>query len=166
MDLSPTVAKIVKSAALILTLAALVLLSGCKREDPVTPTACREGAEVFLTALKSAPEDVRLSDGSGISDCLVPAQEAGPLADVGQGLLESANELNREARQDPGGQANVALGYLLGAAREGASDTSGIHTDLVRRLEAAVSFHPSQSKPSPAFGSALEEGIAAGEERG
>ena len=66
----------------------------------------------------------------------------------------------------PGGQANVALGYLLGAAEAGAEETSGIHTDLVRRLEAAARLSPGRRSLPPGFEDALQEGIAAGHEHG
>lgn len=150
---------------LLLGFAALValLLTGCEgREEAQTPIACREGTEAMLTALAAAPGEVRLGDGSTrISDCLVRAQPAGPLAEVGQAMIEAATELNAEARRQPGGQANVALGYLLGAARAGAEETSGIHTDLIRRLESAAHFSPTGRDPSPRFEAALEQGESA-----
>lgn len=143
---------------------AVVLWAGCEgREEPQTPTACREGSEALLVALTEAPNEVRLSDGeTRIDDCLVRAQPGGPLAEVGGAMVETATELNIEARRRPGGQANVALGYLLGAARSGADKTGGIHTDLIRRLEAAATFSPGARPLPAAFEEALEKGIVAG----
>lgn len=145
----------------------LLLLTGCEPEEPVMPMACHEGTEAFLTALAEAPDAVTLGDGeTRISDCLVRGQETGPLAEAGQAMIEAATELNAEARRHPGGQANLALGYLLGAAQRGAEQTGGIHTDLIRRLKAAVRFSPGARPPRPAFQAALDEGIVAGGEHG
>lgn len=156
-----------KLLATAIGLIGLLILAGCRQEEPVTPTACREGTEAFLTALAAAPGDVRLADGeTRISDCLVRAQEAGPLAETGQAMVGAATELNTDARLDPGGSDNLRLGFLLGAAQRGAERTSGIHTDLIRRLEASATFNPDGSPLSAAFQAALDEGIAAGDERG
>ena len=80
-----------------------------------------------------------------ISDCLVPSQEAGELANVGQAMIVTATKLNSEARRDPGGDAAVQLGYLMGAISKGADS---IHTDLVRRLNSAAQFSES-GEPLP-----------------
>ena len=77
---------------------------------------------------------MRLAGEAPISDCLAENQQAGDLATVGEAMLEAATELNAEARAEPGGAANVRLGYLLGAAQRGAEDTDGIHAELIRRL--------------------------------
>lgn len=162
--------KVPRATRLVLGLTVLfaLLWAGCgKREDPQTPIACREGTEAMLTALAEAPGPVQLGDGSTrISDCLVRAQEAGPLAEVGQAMIGAATELNAEARREPGSQANLALGYLLGAAQTAATETSGIHTDLIRRLEAAATSSAGGRDLPPQFEAALERGQAAGRERG
>jgi hypothetical protein len=151
-------------AALLLVLVLALLATGCEgREEPHTPTACREGSDALLSALASAPDEVLLGDGTTrISDCLVRAQPGGQLAEVGGAMVEAATELNAEARRNPGGQANIALGYLLGAAEAAAEDTSGIHTDLIRRLEAAATFSPGGSGLPPQFDEALAKGRKAG----
>lgn len=151
-------------AALLIVLALALLAAGCEgREEPLTPTACREGTEALLAALASAPDEVRLGDDTRLSDCLVRGQSGGQLAEVGGAMVEAATELNAEARRDPGGQANIALGYLLGAAETAAEKTSGIHTDLIRRLEAAATFSPGGGELPARFNEALAEGKKAGE---
>ena len=57
-------------------------------------------------------------------------------------MLDTATELNAEARKDQGGAANVQLGYLIGAAQRGAEVADGIHAELMRRLIAAATYSP------------------------
>ena len=59
-------------------------------------------------------------------------------------MVEAATRLNAEARAEPGGAANLQLGYLLGAAQRGAEGTEGIHAELIRRLTAAARYSPEQ----------------------
>jgi len=135
---------------------------GCGGPDDSTPVACREGAPAYLRALEDAPGDVELSGATPISDCLAENQAGGDLATVGAALLTATTKLNAEARAEPGGEANVQLGYLLGAAERGADGTEGIHTDLIRRLAAAARYSP-DNQPLPAtFLDAYQRGFDAG----
>ena len=127
-------------ALVITALAAASAVVGCGNQDDATPVACLEGADTYLGALGSAPGAVRLQNETPISGCLAENQQAGDLATVGATLLKVATELNAEARAQPGGAANLQLGYLLGAAQRGADGTEGIHADLLRRLTAAARF--------------------------
>ena len=61
---------------------------------------------------------------------------------MGEALVEAATELNAEARAEPGGDANLQLGYLIGAAQRGADGTEGIHAELLRRLTVAARYAP------------------------
>ena len=146
-------------------LATLVLAGGlaaCGEVKDDTPVACLEGAGPYLKALHGAPKRVELRGGVPISGCLVENQDGGDLAGVGQAMLEAATGLNAEAWAEPGGEANLELGYLIGAAQRGADDTEGIHTDLLRRLTAAASYSP-DNRPLPAeFTRAYREGFDAG----
>ena len=138
-----------------------VLVAGCGSSDGGdTPAACLAPAATYLKALEVAPDAVRLEGETPISDCLVDDQSAGDLADVGASLVETATFLSAAAQRDPGGPQTVRLGYLVGAVQEGASKTSGIHTDLVRRLEAAARYPGSRDRNS--FDLAYARGYAAG----
>jgi len=148
-------------------LAALVaLLAGCGKSEEKTPVACLEGSAAYVKALAAAPGEVRLGGETPISDCLVRNQEAGELAQVGEAMIEAATGLNAEAREDPGGRANLELGYLLGAAERGGADTEGIHTDLLRRLAVAARFAPDKQPLTPSFLLAYRKGFDAGRANG
>lgn len=147
-------------------LLALAALAGCGATSDATPVACLEGPGPYLIALKSAPGVVELRGGMPISGCLVDNQKAGDLATVGTAMVTAATRLNAEARAEAGGVAAVRLGYLVGAAERGASDTDGIHADLLRRLTAAARYSPGGRPLSPAFLRAYREGFDAGEARG
>ena len=136
-------------------------LGGCSSEEEATPKACLVGSDAYLIALEAAPGEVRL-EGTPISECLIPSQEGGELARVGEQLVIAATELNGQARQDPGGSAALQLGYLIGAVTEGADS---IHADLVRRLNAAANFSPDQLQPTQ-FQRDFGRGFAAGQESG
>lgn len=148
-------------------LAALALVaSGCGNgQDSSTPVACLEGTEVYIRALNAAPGEATLDGETPISDCLAERQEGGDLANVGEALVETATRLNAEAREEPGGPANVRLGYLLGAVERGAEETEGIHTDLLRRLTVAARYSPRPPLPA-AFQRAYREGFEAGRDHG
>lgn len=151
-------------AALATLLAGLALIgiAACGEVKDDTPVVCLEGAGQYLTALRDAPRKVELGGGVPISGCLVENQDGGDLAGVGQAMLEATTRLNASARAEPGGEANLELGYLLGAAQRGADDTEGIHAELIRRLTAAAGYSP-DNRPLPArFTRTYREGFDAG----
>lgn len=144
----------------------LAVLAGCGSDDaPETPAACLEPASGYLAALRAAPGEVRLDGSTPISDCLVEAQSGGQLAQVGEAMVAAATKLNAELRRGDT-DATLQLGYLVGAAQEAASKTSGIHEDLTLRLDAAANFTP-DGKPFPAsVERVLGQGYAAGQQSG
>lgn len=155
--------------ARLLTLVVAVLAvgsAGCGERDDSTPVACLEGTRVYVEALGDAPGEVRLAGGTPISDCLAENQEAGDLATVGEAMVAAATELNAGAREQPGGDATLQLGYLIGAAKRGADRSEGIHTDLVRRLVVAGRYAPGDQPLPPAFVRAYREGFDAGQAGG
>ena len=107
---------------------------------------------------------MRLAGETPISDCLVDDQSAGDLADLGASLVRTATILSAGAERDPGGPQTVQLGYLIGAVQEGASETSGIHADLVRRIESASRYLKPRGTSS--FDLAYARGYAAGRSGG
>lgn len=145
-------------------LAGLLALAttGCGGPSDTTPVACLDGKGAYLGALADAPAEVKLSGEVPISDCPAENQKAGDLATVGTTMLAVATELNAEARADPGGTANLQLGYLLGAVQRGADRTSGIHSDLIRRLAAAARYSPDNRPLPPTFLRTYREGFDAG----
>jgi hypothetical protein len=138
------------------------LAAGCGASDDETPVACLNGSAAYLKALEAAPGEVRLAGGEPISDCLAENQEAGELATVGDAMLDAATELNAGARAEPGDDANVRLGYLIGAAQAGAEGTDGIHAELMRRLIAAATYSPGRQVLGKDFEQAYREGFDAG----
>ncbi len=143
-----------------------LLAVGCGDTEDSTPVACREGAPAYLRALAGAPGPVELGGSTPISGCLVESQAGGDLASVGAAMLSAATQLNAEARAEPGGAANLQLGYLLGAAQRGAEGSEGIHDELVRRLAAAARYSPDNRPLPPAFLRVYRRGYDAGRTRG
>jgi hypothetical protein len=154
------------SGRIAIALLTLVVLAGCGSTDSSTPVACLEGESAYLKALDAAPGEVMLRGETLISECLAENQKAGDLATVGTALVGVATKLNAEARDEPGGEANLQLGYLLGAAEHGASQTDGIHAELIRRLTSAARYSPDNRPLPAAFLRAYREGFDAGEARG
>ncbi len=144
----------------------VAILAGCGSTDSSTPVACLEGEQPYLEALKAAPGKVRLDGETRISECLADYQQGGDLATVGEAMLAAATRLNAEAREEPGGAANLRLGYLLGAAERGASGTAGIHAELIRRLGVAARYSPDNRPLPPVFLRTYRAGFDAGEARG
>jgi hypothetical protein len=143
----------------------IALLAGCGSNDgAATPAACLAPAATYLKALEAAPGPVRLAGETPISGCLVDDQAAGELADVGASLVRTATLLSAEAERNPRGPQTLRLGYLVGAVQEGASETSGIHTDLVRRIEASSRYL--KPRGSSSFDLAYARGYAAGRSGG
>ena len=150
-------------AAALLT-GAIMLIAGCgNSQDDQAPAVCLLGNEAYLKALVTAPAPVLLGGTTPISDCLVPEQDAGQLASIGQEMIVAATKLNAQARRDPGGSASVELGYLIGAVSKGADP---IHTDLVRRLNASARFSQNGGALPASFERAFGRGYAAGRSSG
>jgi hypothetical protein len=144
----------------------VLLAIGCNATEDETPTACLEGARPYLKALDAAPAEVRLEGETPIGDCLAENQRGGDLATVGTAMVTTATRLNAAAREEPGGDANLRLGYLLGAATRGATETGGIHADLIRRLEAAARYSPGGRPLQEKFERTYRVGFEAGEGSG
>lgn len=150
-----------------LALAAALLIAACDRSgDEETPVACLQGAEPYVAALTGAPGIVQLDEGTRISACLVDNQPAADLNTVGQALVGAATKLNQGVRGDPAGAEALRLGYLMGAASRGAADTSGIHADLLRRLNSAAHFTEGGMPFPAAFERQYGRGYAAGRRDG
>ena len=68
-----------------------------------------------------------------LSECVRLAQADADVQTLGASYTRAADDLAR--RTSASSQAALQLGYLIGAARRGARHTTGIHVELVRRLE-------------------------------
>ncbi len=154
------------SIAIALTCLLAALAAGCGKQDDSTPVACLQGKEIYLAALADAPGAVKLAGDTPISECLIENQQGGDLATVGEAMVETATELNGEARDVPTSPAALRLGYLIGAAQRGADSTEGIHADLLRRLTVAARYAPGRDPLSSAFLAAYREGFDAGHAKG
>jgi hypothetical protein len=155
---------VLERVAVLLMGATFALISGCgNSQDDQAPASCLVGNEAYLKALERAPAPVLLGSTTPISDCLVPQQQAGQLASIGQEMIVAATKLNAEARRDPGGPASLQLGYLIGAVSKGADS---IHTDLVRRLNSSARFSETGGALPASFERAFGRGYAAGQRSG
>jgi len=120
-----------------LLLFALVGLAAgaCGRDsEKALPSACPADSGQVLTALREAPGAVRI-DGVALSQCLTKRSAPEQVQRIGATYVEAAAALSRRARRHPGGSSALRLGYLVAAARRGASSTEGVHSELIRRLE-------------------------------
>jgi hypothetical protein len=152
-----------RRSSIALVAAAVLLAAGCgTKKNDLAPAACLASNQGYLRALERAPAEVRLAGTTPISDCLVPEQDAGQLANIGQEMIIAATKLNAEAREgsDP---ATLQLGYLIGAVSKGAD---AIHTDLVRRLNSSAQFSETGSALPASFQRAFGRGYAAGHSSG
>jgi hypothetical protein len=138
----------------------LTLLVGCSEQGGPPPSPeCMAGREEVAEALAAAPGDVRLVDGTRLSECVRNAESDAELQNLGVVLTGVAEDLEADAPEDP--RAALRLGYLVGAARRGAPSDSALQFELVRRLEASVA-----RELPPASARSLAQGLAAGERRG
>jgi hypothetical protein len=147
-----------------LALTAALVLAGCgpggDDDAPLSP-ACREPS-VVAEALRLAPGQVRLEDGTLLSSCIDDARSDADLQNVGIALTNAAEDLEARATSDP--DAALRLGFLVGAARRGAGSASALQAELVRRLERSAALDPDAA--TPAARAAVQEGMKAGEARG
>ena len=143
-------------------LAGSILTLGCgpTTESGSFNATCTEGPDTIVAALRAAPGEARLSDGTPISACVDGASSDADLQNVGVALTAAAERLEERAASDP--RAALELGYLVGAARRGAGSASAIQAELVRRLERSADLEGATADAERELG----RGMAAGLERG
>ena len=141
-------------------LAIALSVGGCSSDgdDGAAPVACKEGPDALRAALARAPARVEL-DGTPLSDCFTRGAERADVQQVGAAQVSVAASLADAARLRPSGPEALQLGYLVGAARRGASETQGVHDELVRRIEQELNGVDTRS---PAY----TRGFRAGRSRG
>ena len=140
--------------------AAALAAAGCGQDNRPLPGACISSAQAIVTALDRAPARVGLSDGTRLSTCIERARSPADVQNVGALYTQVADGL--ATRVPASDRAAVQLGYLVGASRRGARHTSGIHDELVRRLEQAVGVGGAPAARRAAY----RRGLVAGERRG
>jgi hypothetical protein len=155
---------VLRGTSIALVVAAVaVAIAGCgAKKNDLAPAACLATDRAYLRALEQAPGEVRLAGTTAISDCLVPEQDGGQLANVGQPMVVAATKLNAQARSGSD-TAALQLGYLIGAVSRGADP---IHTDLVRRLNSAAQFSQTGGSLPASFQRVFARGYAAGRASG
>ena len=140
----------------LVALAVVVIAAGCRESDPEYPPECSDGPRALRTALARAPDGDVAIEGVKLSDCLVPSDDAGPLAAFGGSVIAvSAPLVERAHRGDQ--RAALQLGYLRGALERGADP--GIHDELLFRFDQELIR---VDRRSPAF----RRGEAAGRDHG
>ena len=110
-------------------------------------------SSAYLTVSEIFPQEVR---AKAIAVFFAIAQCFGALGPVIYGALIGTGE----------SRGPLFFGYLLGAAERGASQTDGIHAELIRRLTSAARYSPDNRPPSADFLRVYREGFDAGEARG
>ena len=143
-----------------LPLVAALLLTACGAKEAPLDGACLESAGAIERALQRAPAPVTLRTGTPLSKCVSQARSDADLQNAGIVLTRAADHLADGAKTGDA-RAAMRLGYLIGAARRGATRTAGIHAELQRRLERAGAY-----LDVPAVAAALSRGLRAGERTG
>jgi len=133
---------------------------GCGNDDRPLPAACVTDVKPIARALARAPAAVRLQDDTKLSTCVERARSEADIQTVGTAFTRVADQL---ATQLPASdRAAVQLGYLIGAVRKGAAHTSGIHAELVRRMNQTAGI----GGPPPGRRAAFDAGLRAGKRDG
>lgn len=149
-----------RHAALLVVVAAGGL-AGCGPKAAPLADGCTDRAAV-AKALRGAPQDVALPDGSSLASCIADGTDDGDLQNVGLTYSGVEEQLVPAAATDP--TAALQLGYLVGATRKGAERTQGVMAELQNRLEQragrALDGAPEAEQRQ------LDRGVAAGEARG
>ena len=141
-----------------LALLAGLTLGACGSSEPAAvPPACEGSPATILSALRTAPGGVRLRDDTRLSTCIERARDDGAIQQIGLAFTPAAQALADRHSAD----AALRLGFLVGAAHRGGRTTNNVHAQLLRKLDGIAA-----TLGGPALVSALERGIAAGEDHG
>ena len=149
-----------KPGKALVALAIALSVGGCSKDggEADVPVGCKEGADSVRAALARAPARVDVA-GTPLSECFTRGSNGADLQQVGASWVAVAARLSDAARLRPDGPEALQLGYLVGAARRGASSTQGVHEELMRRIEQELA---GVDRDSPAY----RRGFEAGRTRG
>lgn len=146
-----------RRAATTLAIALAAAAAGCgDDEETRLPIACDDSVPAIQEALATAPRDVSLDGGVKLSTCVEHARSGADIQTVGALYTATADALALEVPRSDA--AALRLGFLIGAARRGAARTSGLHEELLRRLENSTGLDGTP----PARRAAYRRGLAAG----
>jgi hypothetical protein len=153
-----------RTAALAAAVGLVLCAGGCTKEPPAMPSACTDTSrDGYERALAAAPGAVRLPGGVAISSCTRRVRSDAELQNLGTVVHGVAESLAERAATRADADAALRLGYLVGAVGAGAERSSGIASELARRVESATS----RVVDGPAeVAAALRRGGAAGRARG
>jgi hypothetical protein len=136
-------------------------ITGCdRRNESKPPAVCSSSVDAVLVALRAAPGPARLDGDVALSTCLNKSRSDADLQTIGALLTAAGDRLALTV--DGNDTAALQLGYLVGAARRGASTTNGIHAEIIRRLEQTTGL----DGPAPSRRAAYVRGLRAGERLG
>lgn len=154
-----------RTAALAAAVGLALAAGGCTQDPPAMPRACTDTSRAgYERALAAAPGAVRLPGGVAISTCTRRVRSDAELQNLGTVVHGVAEDLaERAAAGDGDADAALQLGFLVGAVGVGAERSSGIASELARRVESATT----RLIDGPAdVADALRRGGAAGRARG
>jgi hypothetical protein len=149
-----------RRAVALAALSAALAAGGCGNDERPLPAACATDVPPIARALARAPAPVKLDGGTSLSTCVERARSDADIQTVGSVFTRTADEL--AGRVDRSDAAALQLGYLIAAVRKGARHTSGIHEELVRRVEQTTGLDGAPRARRAAF----DRGLAAGERSG
>jgi hypothetical protein len=136
-----------------------LLLAACGDPEKL-PSAClTANADDVLAALRHAPRDVALADGTALSTCVAAALDDGDLQIVGAALTGATDRLARTFERSDADAFRI--GFLIGATERGAAHTGGVGAELVARMRQAAGPGGPQRRRT-----ALLRGLAAGRRAG
>jgi hypothetical protein len=134
---------------------------GCDQRKAFKPPAvCSSSVDAVLVALRAAPGPARLDGDVALSTCVNQSRSDADLQTIGALLTAAGDRL--AVTVDGNDTAALQLGYLIGAARRGASTTNGIHAEIIRRLEQTTGL----DGPALPQRAAYARGLRAGERVG
>jgi hypothetical protein len=150
--------------AALTALALALAAAGCGEQDPApVDAACTASPGAIEHALARAPAPVMLPSGTRLSECVAGARTDADLQNAGLVLTRAADHLADRAQRGDAAAA-LDLGYLVGAARRGASRTNGIHAELAHRVESSA--RALADGGSANLAAALQRGLRAGRASG
>ena len=133
---------------------ALLGLSGCGERTPPSQACIQAQPADVLQALRRAPAQVTLADGTPLSQCVRRTIDDARLQALGTALTTAADTLAQ--RMSTSDAAAFQLGFLIGATDRGAAQAAGLQADLADRIAGAA---PPDGGPRRAL---LMRGRAAG----